>query len=125
MQNLETILAVTATAVGLLITAVTFLMKFLKSGKAKKAAEGILQISNAVLPYIKQAEELINYSGEEKKDFVMAKANQFAAEIGVPFDAEQVSAKIEELILLTKTVNERPQDKLSAVSSKKSHNMRN
>ena len=105
MENLEIILSVAGTALGLLVTTVTFLTKFIKNAKAKKVAENIVKIGNAMIPYIQEAETFLNYSGEEKKQYVMTKANQFAIDNNIPFDAEAVSDKIEELIGLTKQVN--------------------
>jgi hypothetical protein len=110
MQNLEAILSISGTAIGLLVTTVTFLMKFLKSAKAKKTAQNIIDISNAILPYIKKAEAFVSYSGAEKKEYVMTKANRYAVEKGIPFDECLINAKIEELVKLTKEVNKREQD---------------
>jgi len=107
MENLEIILSIAATAVGLLITAATFLMKFLQSAKARKVAEGVIEIGNAILPYIKAAETFTTFSGVQKKEYVMTLASNYAAEHDIVFDKEQVSAKIEELVALTKTVNKR------------------
>ena len=111
MDNLEAIISVAGTAFGLLVTAVTFLIKFINNAKAKKAAENIIKIGNAVIPYIEQAEQFINYSGAEKKEYVVTKANQFAIAQGIEFNAETVSDKIEELVKLTKEVNRRDKDK--------------
>ena len=105
MENLEIIISVAGAALGLLVTTVTFLSKFIKNAKAKKVAENIVKIGNAMIPYIQEAETFLNYSGEEKKQYVMTKANQFAIDNNIPFDAEAVSDKIEELIGLTKQVN--------------------
>ena len=105
MENLEIILSAAGTALGLLVTTVTFLAKFIKNAKAKKVAENIVKIGNAMIPYIQEAETFLNYSGEEKKQYVMTKANQFAIDNNIPFNAEAVSDKIEELIGLTKQVN--------------------
>lgn len=107
MENLEIILSVAGTALGFLITTVTFFGKYLKNAKAKNIAENIIKIGNAMIPYIEQAEAFASYNGEEKKQFVMTKANQFAIENGIKFDAETVSAKIEELVKMTKQVNAR------------------
>ena len=105
MEDLKLILSITATGIGLLITALTFFTKFLRNAKAKKLAQNIIDISNAIIPYIKQAEQFLNYTGEEKKEYVITKVNQFALENNIPFDIEVVSSKIEELIVLTKQVN--------------------
>ena len=111
------VLSMIGAIIGLAITAATFILKFVKSVKAEKAAEAVIQIGNAVLPFMKEAETFTKYSGREKKEYVLIKANEFAVEHGMPFDAEQVSVKIEELIALTKTVNKRQKDKLRAVTA--------
>lgn len=111
MENLSLILSTIATAIGLLITTLTFLLKFIKSAKAKKIAENIISIGNAIIPYIEQAELFANYSGAEKKEYVMTKANQFAIKNSINFDANLVSEKIEELVKLSKEVNSRDKDK--------------
>ena len=118
MENLETILSLAGTALGLLITALTFLLKFLKSAKAKKAAENVIMIGNAVVPYIEQAEKFLNYSGLEKKEFVLTKANQFAVARGIPFDSEAVTDEVEKLVKLTKAVNGRDKDKTALATAK-------
>lgn len=112
MENLEIIISVAGAALGLLVTTVTFLAKFIKNAKAKKVAENIIKIGNAMIPYIQEAESYVHYSGEEKKEYVMTKANQYAIENGIAFDKQAVSAKVEELIKLTKEVNARNNDKV-------------
>lgn len=107
MENLEIILSVAGAALGLLVTTVTFLTKFITNAKAKKAAENIIAIGNAMIPYIEQAETFVNFSGEEKKEYVLTKANRYSLEHGIAFDENAVSEKIEELIDLTKRVNMR------------------
>ena len=117
MSDLQVILFVAATAAGLLVSTVTFVVKFLKSTRAKRAAEEIVKIGCAILPFVQAAEAFAGYTGSEKKEFVLTKANQFAIDNGMEFNVEQVSAKIEELVSLTKSVNKREKDKLCAASS--------
>ncbi len=105
MENLNIMISVAGTAVGLLITTITFLSKFIKSAKAKHFTENLAKIGNAILPFIEEAETFLHFSGEEKKQFVMTKANQFAIDNGINFDAVAVSEKIEELVSLTHKVN--------------------
>lgn len=105
MESLEVILSLAGAALGLLVTAATFIVKFLKKSKAKKVADQVIEICNAILPYIEQAEKFIHYTGEEKKEYVMTKANQYALENGIEFDSEYIGDKVEELIGLTKQVN--------------------
>lgn len=114
MENFELIVSAAGAATGLLITTVTFFSQFIRNAKAKKKAQNVIKISNAIVPYIEEAETFLNYSGEEKKQYVMTKANQFAIENGFKFDEEAVSAKIEELVALTKQVNRRIKDVVGA-----------
>lgn len=105
MENLEVILSIAGAALGLFITTVTFLSQFIKNAKAKKVAENIVKIGNAMIPFIEKAETFVNYSGTEKKQYVMTMANQYAIDNKIKFDATAISEKIEELVALTKHVN--------------------
>ena len=111
MENLELILSLAGTCVGLIIAIATVIVKYVGSTKARKTAERTIEICNAILPYIEQAETYVHYSGEEKKEYVMTKANQYAIENGIVFNKQAVSAKVEELVELTKEVNARDNDK--------------
>lgn len=105
MQQIEITLSLAGTVLGLVITFLTFIVKFVKNSKAKKGLEQAVKISNAVLPFIREAEKFSAYSGAEKKAYVMTKATQFAIANDIAFDEEQVSEKVEELVSLTKQVN--------------------
>lgn len=107
MENIEIIISIASAALGLLVTTVTFVGKFVTNARAKRAMENIVKIGNAVIPYIQEAETFLHYSGEEKKQFVMTKANRFAIDNNIKFDEQAVSDKIEELVALTKQVNRR------------------
>jgi len=106
-MDLEVILSLLGTIVGLVITACTFIVKTVSNARAKHIAEQAIKIGNAVLPFIKEAEKLTSYTGAEKKEYVMTKANQFAIQHSIPFNAEEVSNKIEELITFTRHVNKK------------------
>ena len=105
MENLELILSLAGACVGLIVTVATLIFKYAGSAKARKAAEQTIEICNAILPYIEQAESYVHYSGEEKKEYVMTKANRYAIENDIAFDEDAVSEKVEELITLSKEVN--------------------
>lgn len=107
MPELHVILSFSGTVLGLFITVVTLILKSLKQTKARKFCEQSIKVANAVLPFIQEAEKLVNYTGAEKKTYVMTKANQFAISNKIKFEEAQVSARVEELVELTKKVNER------------------
>lgn len=111
-------LPVVTGVVPVLITIISFIIPFVKNAKAKKALETAIKIAEAVQPFIVEAEKFVNYKGEEKLNFVMTKANQFAIDHNLKFDTEAVKAKIEELVTLTKQVNQRDKDKTTTYEKK-------
>ncbi len=105
MENLELLLSLTGTAVSLFVTAVVFIAKFASSIRKRKKFLNENDLLNAVVPLMEIAEQHTNYSGEEKKEFVLTKLNQFAIENKINFNSEAVVKRIEELIVLSKKVN--------------------
>ena len=105
MENLELIMSLAGVCIGLIVTVATLVAKYAKSAKARQAAEQTIKICNAIVPYIEQAEGFLHYSGEEKKEYVMTKANRYAIENNIAFDEDEISEKVEELIALSKEVN--------------------
>ena len=114
MENIQLIISLSGTVLGLIVTTATFIVKFIKNTKAKKAAESAIAICTAILPYIEQAETFINYSGAEKKAYVMTKARGYAIERGIKLDEDYIDGKIEELVKLTKEVNVNAEIKTNA-----------
>lgn len=110
MEHLEWILSVAGTVLGLLVFCISFLIKMLQIRSARKKEQGQATLLDAVSPIVEIAEMFVGYSGEEKKEYVMTKVNQFAIENGIEFNSELVSKKIEELIALSKQVNKREID---------------
>lgn len=107
MNSAEVILSLAGTAASLLITCVIFVIKLAKAVKDKRNIVNRTVLDEAVAPLIEVAEKFCNYSGEEKKQFVLTKINQFAIENNLKFDVDEMSRKIERLIELSRQVNEK------------------
>lgn len=105
MENLELILSLAGTALSLFIACVIFIVKIIRGCITKKKLKNSYVLLDAVAPLMEIAETFTNYSGEEKKEYVITKVNQFALENGITFDKQAVTNKIEELIGLSKNVN--------------------
>ena len=105
MKDLEILISLIATIIGLLITVLTFAVKAIGNAKAKKIAEQTIKMSNQIMFFIRQAEQSTTISGKEKKAFVMSRARSYAQAKKISFNEEKVDEKIEELIALTKQVN--------------------
>ncbi|MCL2234640.1 MAG: hypothetical protein FWC11_04470 [Firmicutes bacterium] len=110
MEQIHVVLSISSAALGFLVTTLTLLYRLVKSTKAKRRAENVIKIGNAIIPYIEQAEKFTGYSSQEKREFVITKANQYAIENKIRFDLNAVSNRIEELVRLTKSVNKRFKD---------------
>ncbi len=105
MEKLSIVLSAAGTMIGIIVVMLTSLCKLIKNSKARKMAENIIKMGNFILPYIEEAETFISFTGEEKKAYVMTKANQYAIDNGIKFNEEETSAKIDELVALCKVVN--------------------
>lgn len=93
------------TSIGFLISLLTLIFKLSKNKKVRKTAEQMLLLTEELNHYILKAEEFSHYSGEEKKNYVLTKLNQFSMEKNIHFDEEVMAQKIDELVNLTKHVN--------------------
>ena len=105
MEEIELILTLAGTVIGLFIASVLFIVKIIRGSISKKELKNSYVLLEAVAPLMEIAETFTHYSGEEKKEYVMTKVQQFAIENGIKFDSEAVTNKIEELIDLSKNVN--------------------
>lgn len=105
MEEIELILTLAGTVLSLFIASVLFIVKIIRGSISKKELKNSYVLLEAVAPLMEIAETFTHYSGEEKKEYVMTKVQQFAIENGIKFDSEAVTNKIEELIGLSKNVN--------------------
>lgn len=104
LDNLELGIAIIGIIILLFIViiCVIALVRVIKSRKKFREATEMLNVVGSIMQI---AENFTNYSGSEKKEYVMTRMNQLAIENGIAFDAKAISDKIEELIQLSKEVN--------------------
>ena len=95
------------TVATLLITTISFLIKSVKSSKAQKTSKAEIHINNILLKLMEEAEKYVNYSGEEKKAYVITRVKEEFLRNKVKLDTNKVNDKIESLIQLSKNVNGR------------------
>lgn len=108
MSQIEEIITIITAALGLIITITGFLIPLVKSTKAKKSLIAVNKLTGTLQNMVIEAEKFVNYSGEEKKQYVMTKAYKYAVENKIPYDENAVSEKIEDLVALSKQVNVKP-----------------
>ena len=106
-MSAEEIIRLVSLSVSLLISLSGLLMALIKAVKNKKWDS----LKVALLDFVQQAEDFVEYTGEQKKQAVMTWAEDFCKKQGMTFDKDRVSEIIEELISFTKKVNPREKDK--------------
>lgn len=107
MENLRLIITIASSCLGLIVTITGFLIPLVKNVKAKNKLTALNKLSTALQSFMAEAEAHCNYTGAEKKEYVMTKANRYAIENNIPYDEQAVSDKVEDLVLLSKEVNSR------------------
>ncbi len=112
MENIKEIITIASACLGLLATITGFLIPLVKNVKAKNRLTALNKLTTTLQSLIIDAETFSNFTGAEKKEYVMTKANRYAIEHKIPYDEQAVSDKVENLVALSKEVNKR--DSVSA-----------
>ena len=92
---------------GFIATLTGFLIPLVKNVKAKNKLKSLNKLSVALQAFVVEAEQRVNFTGEEKKQFVLTKANRYALDNKIPFNEQSVEGEIESLVALSKSVNKR------------------
>ena len=93
------------TILGLIISLITFIIKFIKCVKEKKRVFNLLNLSEILMPLIEEAEKFINYTKDEKKEYVMVKTLKLLQDNKKRIETNVISEEIDKLVSLTKKVN--------------------
>ena len=107
MENIKEIITIASACLGLIATATGFLIPLVKNVKAKNKLTALNKLSTTLQAFIVDAETFTNFTGAEKKEYVMTKANRYAIENKIPSDEQAISDKVEEIVALSKEVNKR------------------
>ncbi len=70
--------------------------------KVSLSAKSIL---NYILEFMQQAEENVNFSGADKKKWVIMQVKEACNNAGIPLDQQELEENIEKLISFSKQVN--------------------
>lgn len=90
------------------ITAVLSFILGIRKGKYKNLFKGENAkhfVMDILLEAMTTVENFANYTGEEKKEYVMTKVNQYCIENKIEYDAELTETNIEKMIEFSKGVN--------------------
>ena len=123
LGSVEQTIAVCAAVITLVSSTVTFVAKFIKANKAravefKKAttarkAQMLMEFAMASVQAVETIKSIKNDSlkPEAKKEIALTKINQMCIDNGIEFDTAEAGRLIEEVVALTKKVNQREKDK--------------
>ena len=107
MEKLEYIFSLVGTVLSFLVALLTLVLKLMKVLKDKSITEDREKLVEKLLELVVEAEGRLDYSGKEKKAYVMEKVSEFASREYIEADLEFVSEEIEKLVELSKQVNAR------------------
>ena len=105
MEKVEYIFSLVGTVLSFLVALLTLASKLMKVLKDKSITENREKLVEKLLELVVEAEGMIDYSGKEKKSYVMEKILEFASETDMEVDFEFASQEIEKLVELSKLVN--------------------
>lgn len=105
MNNLWICISIISVIAILIIAVIVCVAILIKLTMTKKKLIAQTDLLSAVGPIMEIAEKFDNYSGAEKKEYVITRVQQFAVENKLNYDSKTVSDKIEELINFSKKVN--------------------
>ena len=107
MEKLEYIFSLVGTVLSFLVALLTLVLKLMKVLKDKSITEDREKLVEKLLELVVEAEGLLEYSGKEKKAYVMERISEFASSEDIEADVEFISEEIEKLVELSKQVNAR------------------
>ena len=105
LETLRLVLTIAGLVLVLLTSIVTFIARNSKNKKVGKAAMNLLAVINATRQFVSEAESLVNFSGANKKEWVMTKVNQFCISKGIVYDEAKVDEILEDYITFSIVVN--------------------
>ena len=111
-MNISEILTWVVFGISFLSGLVSILIPYLKTAKAKKNAEKVVKalsglelICKNIQPLVVKAEQFRNFSGVERKEWVMTQLRIIALKNSIVFDESAVSEKVEEVVSTSNKVN--------------------
>lgn len=105
IESINTTTTLMLTILGLVISLLTFIIKFFKCVKEKKNALNLLDLTSILMPLIEEAEKFINYTKDEKKEYVIVKTLKLLQDSNKKIETKVISEEIDKLVGLTKKVN--------------------
>lgn len=110
-EKIKIIVSLVSALVPLISIITGLIIKFAKTEQAKKLAKQLNFWTTEIGKYVVEAEKFLNYKGLEKKEYVLTKVNQACLDNKVKYDLIKVSEILEDVVKITKQVNQKEKDK--------------
>lgn len=110
MENIQELITLASAVLGIIVTATGLLIPLVKNAKARKSLAALNKLGEVLQKFVIEAETFTNFTGAEKKEYVMTKANRYAIDNKISYDENAVSEKVEDLVALSKQVNNKQSD---------------
>ena len=101
-----------AIIISLIVGIVVLVQKLVKALRSKSNLNNLICLEKVTLEFVIEAEFFSNYSGIEKREWVKTKVNQFAINNKIIYDEETIDGLIENLVGLSKKVNNKTREGL-------------
>lgn len=104
MEYYETLLSYISTIIILLFSTITYIIKFIRKQREIKRMNDLSLIETELERLIVQAEKLFDI-GSIKEKFVIDRLRSFASDYRIKLNFDEMQARIEKLIKMTKEIN--------------------
>lgn len=111
LAETERLIGILSGVFGILLTAIGFGIKLWRTTKERNLEKWENFFKEQAEIFVILAEDIKNFEGKDKKEWVLTKINQAAIDAKIPFNAALVDTIIEKVVEITKKVNCRDKDK--------------
>lgn len=102
MKTFIDLLPIILPCIGILISNIVYLIALCKTSSREKILE---ILKSSILGFMEEAEKFINYTGEEKKQYVFTRVKEFVQTKGIKVKDELIEKYVETFIEFSKQVN--------------------
>ena len=113
MATIREIVIIIGAVVGVMGTAIPLVINLIRKTKAWVRERDWNRVMGELPRLIIEAERFLNYTGDEKKEYVKSRLAVFAVGNRIVFDEAKFDASIDNVVRLTKMVNMREKDKVA------------
>jgi len=114
-NTLREIAVVVGAIAGVIGTATPLIIKLAKRTKQWSKERDWNRIVEQLPGLIVNAENFMQYTGLEKKEYVKSRLAVFAVKNKIAFDEAKFDAQIDDIVKLTRNVNQRTKDKIVTI----------